>query len=106
MTESSPGRSGPGTVLLDIGGGAGALIIITPAGQAGREIHVSRVGAPAGRTHALVRERRLGRAGCHAAVYPSLPAGDYTIWPEDGTSAGPVRIHDGKVTSYHWPEGG
>lgn len=94
-------------MLLDIGGEIGALIIVTPAGLAGQEIHVSRVGAPAGRTHALVRERRLGRARCQAAVYPSLPVGDYTIWREAGRPAGTVRIHGGQVTSYRWPaEGG
>ena len=62
VTESSPGPSGPGTVVLDIGDDVGALIVITPAAKAGEEIHVSPVRDPAGRTHAaVVRERRLGR---------------------------------------------
>ena len=73
MTESSSGPTGPGSVLLDIGGEVGALIIITPARMAGEEIHVSPLPDPARRTHALVRERRLGAASCHAAVYPALP---------------------------------
>ena len=106
MTESSPGPSGPGSVLLDIGDDVGALIIITPAAMAGEEIHISPVRDPAGRTHAVVRERRLGPASSHAAVYPALPAGEYTIWREAGHAAGTVRIEGGTATSYHWAESG
>ena len=106
MTESSPGPSGPGSVVLDIGGAVGALIIITPARMAGAEIDVSPVHEPAGRTHAVVRERRLGPASCHAAVYPALPAGEYTIWRDPGHAAGTVRIDGGAATSYRWAEPG
>ena len=106
MTESSPGSSGPGSVVLDIGDDVGALIIISPAALAGEEIHVSPVHDPAGRTHAVVRERRLGPASCHAAVYPALPAGEYTIWQGAGHPAGTVRIDGGAATSYRWAEPG
>jgi len=106
MTENSPGPSGPGSVVLDIGGGVGALIIITPARMAGAEIHVSPVHEPAGRTHALVRERRLGPASCHAAVYPALPAGEYIIWRDAGSPAGTIRIDGGAAARYRWAEPG
>jgi len=106
MTENSPGPSGPGSVVLDIGGGVGALIIITPARMAGAEIHVSPVHEPAGRTHAVVRERRLGPASCHAAVYPALPAGEYTIWRDAGSPAGTIRIDGGAAARYRWAEPG
>ena len=106
MAETSPGPSGPGSVVLDIGGDVGALIIVTPARMAGEEIHVSPLHDPPGRTHALVRERRLGPASCHAAVYPALPAGDYTIWRNAGSPAGTVRIDGGAATSYRWAEPG
>lgn len=104
MTETSPGPSGPGTVLLDIGGDVGALIIIAPAHLAGVEIHVSPVTDPARRTHADVRERRLGRASCHAAVYPALVAGEYTIWRDADRAAGTVCIEGGEVASYRWAD--
>ena len=106
MTESSPGSSGPGSVVLDIGDDVGALIIISPAALAGEEIHVSPVHDPAGRTHAVVRERRLGGTSSHAALYPALPAGDYTIWRDVGSPAGTVRIDGGAATSYRWAEPG
>jgi DsbC/DsbD-like thiol-disulfide interchange protein len=104
VTESNPEPSGPGTVLLDIGGDVGALIIITPAAMAGEEIHVSPVHDPAGRTHAVVRERRRpGPASSYAAVYPALPAGEYTIWRNPGQPAGTVRIDGGAAATYRWP---
>jgi hypothetical protein len=106
MTESELGPSGPGTVLLDIGDDVGALIIIAPAAMAGEEIHVSPVHDPAGRTHAVVRERRLGPTSSHAAVYPALQAGEYTIWRDTGTPAGTVRIDGGAATSYRWADSG
>ena len=106
MAETRSGPTGPGSVVLDIGGDVGALIIITPARMAGEEIHVSPLHDPAGRTHALVRERRLGGTSSHAAVYPALPAGDYTIWRDAGSPAGTVRIDGGAATSYRWAEPG
>ena len=75
-----------------------------------RRMVADRVGSPlcdpAGRTHALVRERRLGGISSHAAVYPALPAGDYTIWRDAGSPAGTVRIDGGAATSYRWAEPG
>jgi hypothetical protein len=89
VAGETAGRTGPGTVVLDIGGGTGALIVRAPAELAGREIHVSPAHPPgAARTHAVVRERLLGAATCHAAVYAPLPAGDYTVWHADGSPAG------------------
>jgi hypothetical protein len=102
MPETVPGLSGPGTVVLDIGGNAGALIIYTPGEMDGAEIEVSARHPPGPPTHALVRERRAA-GGCHAAVYPALPAGDYTIWRDRLTPAGAVTVRGGAVTRYHWP---
>jgi hypothetical protein len=102
MPETMPGPSGPGTVVLDIGGDAGALIIYAPEKMDGAEIEVSAWQPPGPTTHALVRARRAA-GGCHAAVYPALPAGDYTIWRDQLTPAGVVTVRGGAVTRYHWP---
>jgi hypothetical protein len=107
MTETVPGPSHPGTVVLDIGTGTGALIVYAPDEMAGQEIDVSpRHQAGAGRTHAVVRERRVAAGGCQAAVYPGLPAGEYTIWRDPRTAAGDVVIRGGEVTQYQWPLAG
>ena len=107
MTESVPGPSVAGSVVLNVGGSIGALVIYTTAEHNGREIEISGQGAPAARrTHSQVRERRAGRSRQHAAVYPGLAAGDYTIWADATIPAGVVTISGGQVTSYHWPPGG
>ncbi len=105
MTETVPGTSSAGSVILNVGAGIGALVLYTPADLDGREIEISTSGVPdARRTHSRVRERRAGSSVQHAAVYPGLAAGDYTLWRDATTPAGVVTINGGHVTSYHWPD--
>lgn len=130
MTEESQlGPSNDGTVMLDIGGDIGALILHTRPDLLLAEIEISRVdGAPpqegpdphahshndghthgdgqehtrATRTHVAVRERR-GPAGVrYAAIYPALRAGEYTIWGLDGQDAATVKIVGGEVAELDW----
>jgi hypothetical protein len=105
--ESITGPSSAGSVVLDLGGGIGALILDAPAELAGREIEISPAagGASARRTHSLVRERRTGAGTCYAAVYPDLAAGDYTIWQDAVTPAATITVVSGQVTRSHWPSG-
>jgi len=97
------GPTGPGSVILELGGDIGALILEAPPDLAGREIEIS-TSERAARTHSLVRERRGGAGTGHAAVYPGLPAADYIIWRDDGTPAGTVTIRGGTVARFRWPE--
>jgi hypothetical protein len=104
MTESVAGPSGPGTVVLELGADVGALVLVTPADQDGREIEISQDDDPAARrTHAQVRPRHLVRVTRYAAVYPGLAAGTYTIWADGRRRAGRVVITGGRVTSWSWP---
>ena len=52
MTEIAAGPSGPGTVVLELGAGVGALVLYTSAELDGREIEISRgePGRHGGRT--------------------------------------------------------
>jgi len=103
MTEVLHGPTGPGTVVLDIGPGVGALILHTPRELAGHEIEISPAGAQgARRSHAQVRERPVDSGTGYAAIYPGLPAGRYTIWRDRATSAGTVMIPGGKVSRFDW----
>ncbi|MGP7996783.1 MAG: hypothetical protein ACLPKI_05555 [Streptosporangiaceae bacterium] len=105
MTESGPGPSSAGGVVLNIGADVGALVLHTPADLDGHEIEISPHGSmDARRTHSQVRERRAGSSAQHAAVYPALTAGDYIIWRDATTPVGIVTITGSHVTSYHWPE--
>ena len=102
MTEPVAGPSGPGTVVMDVGGDIGALVLYTPAGMDGREIEISRDGDPgARRTHARVRLRHMPAATAYAAVYPDLAAGTDTIWA-DGQNPAIVVIAGGRITTCTW----
>ena len=103
MTESAAGPSGPGTVVLELGAGVGALILHTPAELDGREIEISRDDQGARRTHAQVRPRHMTTGTRYAAVYPDLAAGPYTIWADEQSAAGRVVITGGRITNWSWP---
>jgi hypothetical protein len=103
MTESAAGPSGPGTVVLELGPGVGALILHTPAELDGREIEISRDERGARRTHSQVRPRHMPAGTRYAAVYPDLAAGPYTIWAGEQNPAGRVVITGGRVTNWSWP---
>jgi hypothetical protein len=103
MTESVAGPSGPGTVVLELGPGVGALILHTPAELDGREIEISRDDQGAGRTHSQVRPRPMPTGTRYAAVYPDLAAGPYTIWADEQSAAGSVVVAGGQVTIWSWP---
>jgi hypothetical protein len=103
MAEGLYGPTGPGTVVLDLGPGIGALILHTPQELHGHEIEISPAGAQgARRSHAQVRERPVDTGTGYAAIYPGLPAGRYTIWRDGGTAAGTVMVAGGKVSRYDW----
>jgi hypothetical protein len=108
MTEQTRGPSGPGTVVLELGAGVGALVLYTPAELDGREIEISpgdispddRGGR---RTHSQVRPRHVPTGTRYAAVYPDLAAGPYTIWADEERPAGRIEIAEGRVTNWSWP---
>jgi hypothetical protein len=104
MTEHAYGPTGPGTVVLNLGRGVGALVVYTPAALNGKEIDISRDRPGGGvRTHSRVRERPTPAGARFAAVYPELPAGRYTIWRDRGTAAGAVAVTGGEVARFDWP---
>ena len=106
MTEPVAGSSGPGTVVLEIGPGIGALILYTPAEMDGEEIEISRDDEPGSRrTHSQVRPRHLPGETRYAAVYPGLTAGRYTVWRDAHRPAAAVTVTvtGGQVSSCRWP---
>ncbi|MEV7329063.1 phospholipase [Micromonospora sp. NPDC093244] len=104
MHEHTYGPSETGTVVLELGGETGALILYTGPDLRGREIEISR--GDDRRVHSAVRERRVRDGSFHSAVYPDLPAGIYTVWWDEGTSAGTVSVHGGAIAEFVWPTSG
>ena len=90
------------TLVLDIGGTIGALNIVTGADRNELEVEISPVGADTGshRTHNVVRARRVGSRIVYAALFPSVPEGEYVVWHDDTTPAGTVSIRGGQVSEY------
>ncbi len=104
MTEHTYPPSRSGSVVLDLGGSIGVLVLDAPPELNGREIEISRAaeGAWTRRTHSLVRERVTSAGVSYAAVYISLPAAEYTVWRDDETPAGTVTVRGGVVSHFRW----
>ncbi len=103
MTEiESAGSVTDGPAVLDIGGGAGALLVIVPAALLHSEIEVSPEGRSAGRTHTGVHERPMGGERLPVALFPSLDAGSWTLWGAGPCVTRTVEILDGQVTEVDW----
>jgi len=100
MTEmAGPGGTGP--AVLDIGAGAGALVVYTAPELRGREIEVSPDGR-ALRTHTAILERSMAGRRVHAAVFVELAPGRYTLWGAKAAQTRSVTITAGKVTEVDW----
>lgn len=99
------GATGAGSVILELGGQIGVLVLHAPAELHGQEIEISRCDcdAPTRRTHSLVRQRETASGTSYAAVYPGVPAGRYTVWRDTTTAAGTVTVRGGQVAQFHWP---
>jgi hypothetical protein len=97
------GPSQDGSVMLDIGGDIGALVLHASADMVGAEIEISPTGDDTHRTHVAVRERCGNGPTRYAAIYPELQAGDYTLWGSDGQPAMRVVITGGTVVEAQWP---
>jgi hypothetical protein len=94
MAEHRMPASRDGSVVLDIGGDVGALVVEVTKEWLGREPDLTPIGATAPIMHTEVRERHVGGEIIYAAVYASVPAGEYGV---EGLS--PVFIVEGgKVT--------
>ena len=104
-TQPAEARLAPstvGSVVLDVGGDVGALVVPAPAAQCGQEIElVPRAdGVPV--THTEVRERRLPGVSVYAAVFPGVLSGAYSLRTAEGVEA-PVVVTGGEVTTAPWP---
>jgi hypothetical protein len=80
MAEQQLPPSTTASVVLDIGGEVGALVVELPRELLGRELDLFPLGgADLPVVHTEVRERRVGDGVVYAAVYPTVPAGSYLV---------------------------
>ncbi|MCU1495058.1 MAG: glycosylphosphatidylinositol specific phospholipase [Acidimicrobiaceae bacterium] len=95
--ESHLPPSYEGSVVLDVGGDVGALVLYVPAELLGAELELLSTGGGA-RVHTEVRERRVGGGVVYAAVYPALREGDYVV----ELSGQLVEVAGGRVAEADW----
>jgi hypothetical protein len=91
------------SLVLDIGGHIGALVIHAGPDHVDTEIEISPAGQPAAkRTHNVVHARHSRTGVRHSAVFPDVPAGDYVVWRDATTPDGTITVRGGEVTEHHW----
>ncbi|MGA8255456.1 MAG: hypothetical protein WB767_02675 [Nocardioides sp.] len=121
-------HAGQGTVLLDIGGDIGAVVVTMPDTMIGHEVDIVEVGSdlsvsddhdhdhdhghghghghgPGDRPHvAVVRRPMPGGGEIPALVYPEVTEGSYWLLPK-GTDeiVMTVDVVGGQVTAVTWP---
>ena len=100
--ESYSARRHPESVILDIGGELGALIVHLDADMHGVEVEVSATGEDHRRSHKDVLEREIGGCPAFTAVFDKLREGTYTLWVNDIARARDVAIMGGVVAELDW----
>lgn len=89
------------SLVLDIGGTVGALVIHAGAELAEQEIEISPTDQPTRREHNVVHARQDRYRTAYTAVFPAVAEGDYTVWQHDGSPHAMVTIRGGEVTEHH-----
>ncbi len=112
-------HAGFGSVLLDIGGDVGALVVTMPEPWVGDEVEIASLDGhhvehnhdhdhghgPAHRPHvAVVRRPVSGGELVPSLVFPTLTAGRYQLFPKGSDLAAmEVTVDGGAVTEEVWP---
>jgi len=90
--------------MVDIGDGAGALILDAGSEREGLEVLIHPVGNAAAHCHVYVLRRGLPSGPRYAAVFPSLEPGDYVVVGVDGSPGPIVTVEAGQVARAEWSD--
>src|SRR6266699_2700210 len=101
MAETYIERVHTENAVLDIGEDIGALVIYTGQELLGEEIEVSPKGTNAQKTHTAVLERKVNGRTVYAALFLSLPEGDYNTCSIPSSA---ITITGGHVAELDWRE--
>jgi hypothetical protein len=100
--ENHAARPHPEPVVLDIGGGLGALIVHTDAAMLGTEVEISRTGEDERRSHKDVLQREINGRPAYTAVFDKVGEGSYTLWVDDEPRARDVTVTGGAIAELDW----
>ena len=108
--------AGQGSVLLDIGGDVGALVVTMPAAMEGTEVEIARAGehdhghghghgnGHPHRPHVAVVSRPVGGARVPSLVFPELVHGWHELCLKGSREPRlTVLVRGGEVTVAAWP---
>jgi hypothetical protein len=117
MSENENPHAGQGSVLLDIGGDVGALVVSMAPEMVGVEIEIAPVGGSRGhdhghdhghghRPHVAVVDRPVTDGHQPSLVFPDLVEGSYELFDKgQDTVLLTAEIIGGQVTFLEWPTG-
>jgi len=100
------GPSNAGTVVLDIGPGAGAAVVRTTPDLCDHEIEIRPTGEPWRGRHVSVRPRAGARGVQFAAIFGGLLPGAYELRVLHHDADEPVltvEVRDATVSQAEWP---
>jgi len=106
--EAPAGASGQGSVVLDIGPHAGALVVYTSPGMLGAELEIRPAGGEWHGAHTAVRERRVNGRVLFAGVFGSLAVGRYElrVLGDHGDAVAGAQVLPGSVVEASFPTPG
>lgn len=90
------------SVLVNVGGDVGALVLYAEASRSGLEVYLKSTSEPLFRTHVWVLPRPSGAGVVYAAVFPSLTEGEYLVFEPDGSPGRTVEVNGGEVAESRW----
>jgi len=96
--DAVAGQASSASVMLDIGGGRGALVIYPEERYRHQEIEISRTDGSSRRVHTGVHDRATTAGMVLTAVFGSLAEGKYVVWVDDTTQGPTIAVSDGSVT--------
>jgi hypothetical protein len=102
LSEPRLPPSTEGSVVMEVGGDVGALVVYTPDVLAGHEIELALRGDDHQFVHTEVRERELPDGTIYAGVFPAVPAGEYTLLSIHALPALDVSVEGGRVAELNW----
>jgi hypothetical protein len=86
------------SVVLDIGGDAGAVVVYLPAVPRGGELEMRPAGDPTGRFHTGVHLRPVRGVRVPVAVFPTVRAGRYELLGDRLAPIAELSVRGGEVT--------
>jgi hypothetical protein len=90
------------SVVLELGGELGALVVYTDASLLHTEIEISADGSDHERSHKDVLERVVAGRSLYAAVFDQVPTGTYTLWHDHVARTRGATVVGGAVAELDW----